>query len=237
MIMRTLFFVTFLSLVTVPANAQFGEILKSLGLDQEEELSDDTVVSGLKEALQVGTGNAVDITGKLDGYFLNEAIKILMPEKLKAVEKGLRIVGYGPQLDEFVLSMNRAAERSAPFALDIFWDAIKEMSFTDARKILGGGDTAATEYFEDKTSERLTAAFNPMVKESMDSVGVTRQYKELVGRYAVIPFIKAEAFDLDQYVVSKALDGLFHVLGEEERKIRTNPAARVTDLLKKVFGK
>lgn len=133
MIMRTLFFVTFLSLVTVPANAQFGEILKALGLDQEEELSDDTVVSGLKEALQVGTGNAVDITGKLDGYFLNEAIKILMPEKLKEVEKGLRIVGYGPQLDEFVLSMNRAAERSAPFARDIFWDAIKEMSFTDAR--------------------------------------------------------------------------------------------------------
>lgn len=110
MIMRTLFFVTFLSLVTVPANAQFGEILKALGLDQEEELSDDTVVSGLKEALQVGTGNAVDITGKLDGYFLNEAIKILMPEKLKAVEKGLRIVGYGPQLDEFVLSMNRAQQ-------------------------------------------------------------------------------------------------------------------------------
>ena len=237
MIIATLALGMLFLFVSVPANAQFGEILKSLGLDQEEELSDDTVVSGLKEALQVGTGNAVDITGKLDGYFLNEAIKILMPEKLKEVEKGLRIVGYGPQLDEFVLSMNRAAERSAPFARDIFWDAIKEMSFTDARKILGGGDTAATEYFEDKTSERLTAAFHPVVKESMDSVGVTRQYKELVGRYEAIPFMKAEAFDLDQYVVSKALDGLFHVLGEDERKIRTNPAARVTDLLKKVFGK
>ena len=111
------------------------------------------------------------------------------------------------------------------------------MSFTDAGKILKGGDTAATDYFRQNTTEKLAAAFQPVVKESMDSLGVTRQYNELVGRYDSIPFMKSQAFDIDQYVVGKALDGLFYVLGEEERKIRTNPAARVTDLLKTVFGK
>jgi hypothetical protein len=151
------------------------------------------------------------------------------------LEKGLRLVGYGPQVDEFVLSMNRAAERAAPQAKKIFWDAIGEMTFDDARKILNGSDTAATDYFRAKTTDTLTAAFRPVVDRAMNEFGVTRQYKELVGRYQAIPFAKSEALDIDGYVVGKALDGLFHVLGEEEQKIRTNPAARVTDLLKEVF--
>jgi hypothetical protein len=145
-------------------------------------------------------------------------------------------VGYGPKVDEFVLSMNRAAERAAPFAKDIFWGAIKEMNFDDARKILSGNETAATEYFKGKTTNKLTSAFKPIVDKSMNEVGVTRQYKELVGRYESIPFVKKESFDLDQYVVTKALDGLFHLVGEEEKKIRKNPAARTTELLKEVFG-
>ncbi len=193
--------------------------------------------SGLKEALKVGTENTVNLTGKTDGYFLNRAIKILMPEKLQTLEKGLRVVGYGPQVDEFVLSMNRSAERAAPFAKQIFWDAIGEMTFEDARKILSGNETAATQYFKGKTTSKLTAAFQPVVEKSMNEVGVTRQYNELVGKYQKIPFMKSETFDINQYVVTKALDGLFYVLGQEERKIRTNPAARVTDLLKEVFGK
>jgi hypothetical protein len=160
-----------------------------------------------------------------------------MPEKLQTLEKGLRLVGYGPQVDEFVLSMNRAAERAAPAAKQIFWDAIGEMTFDDARKILTGGDTAATQYFKGKTTDRLTSAFRPVVDQAMNEVGVTRQYKELVGRYQAIPFAKSESLDIDHYVVTKALDGLFYVVGEEERKIRTNPAARVTDLLKEVFAK
>ena len=221
----------------MPAIGQFGKIIKSLGIDQQEALSDDTVVSGLKEALQVGSDKAVGTTGKLDGYFLNEAIKILMLQKLRTVEKGLRMVGYGPKVDELVLSMNRAAEQAAPFAKDIFWDAIKEMSFADARKVLRGGDTAATQYFKEKTSAELASTFHPLVKKSMDSVGVPRQYKELVGRYQAIPFMKSEAFDLDHYVVDQALAGLFHILGEEERKIRTDPAAQVSGLLVKVLGK
>jgi hypothetical protein len=133
--------------------------------------------------------------------------------------------------------MNRAAERAAPAAKQIFWDAIGAMTFDDAQKILKGSETAATEYFRGKTSDKLTAAFRPTVEQATNEVGVTRQYKELVGRYQAIPFAKSESLDVDHYVVTKALDGLFRVLGEEEKKIRTNPTARVTDLLKEVFGR
>ena len=220
-----------------PASAQLGRILRGLGLGRPGGLNDAKIASGLKEALQIGTQNAVNLTGRLDGYFRNEVIKILMPEKLQTLEKGLRLVGYGPRVDEFVLSMNRAAERAAPRAKAIFWDAIGEMSFEDARKILNGGDTAATDYFQDKTTDRLAAAFRPVVDKAINEVGVTRRYKELIGRYEAIPFVTSERLDIDQYVVTKALDGLFYVVGEEERKIRTNPTARVTDLLQEVFAK
>jgi len=206
------------------------------GLGKNKGLSNETVVSGLKEALRIGSGNAVSFNGKVDGYFKNAAIKILMPEQLKPLEKGLRLAGQSRQADEFVLSMNRAAEKAAPFAKDIFWGAIKRMTFSDATRILKGGDTAATDYFREATTEDLTAAFQPIVTQSMESIGVTRQYKVLAGRYNALPFVKSQAFDLDRYVVDKALEGLFYVLAEEERKIRTDPAARVTDLLRTVFG-
>ncbi len=225
-------------LITSPASAQFDKILKGFGgLGQQGGLTDVKIGSGLKEALKVGTENTVNLTGKTDGYFMNRVIKILMPERLQTFEKGLRVAGYGPQIDEFVLSMNRSAEQAAPYAKEIFWDAIGEMTFEDARRILAGNDTAATQYFKGKTTGKLTAAFQPVVEKSMNEVGVTRQYNELVGRYQTIPFVKSESFDINHYVVTKALDGLFYVLGEEERKIRTNPAARVTDLLKEVFAR
>ncbi len=237
-----LFIIGFLLIGTaLPVQAQFDRFLKDLskdlGIGKPGDLSDEKVVAGLKEALQVGTENTVKLTGTTDGYLRNEAIKILMPEKLRTLEKGLRTVGYGSQIDEFVVSMNRAAERAAPQAKEIFWEAIKAMSFDDARKILGGNETAATDYFKGKTTDKLTAAFKPIVDKSMNEVGATRQYKELVGRFQAIPFAKTESFDLDHYVTDKSLDGLFYVLGQEEKKIRTNPAARVTDLLKEVFGK
>ena len=217
--------------------AQLGEIFKKLGVGKQTELSDTKIASGLKEALRVGTDNAVRSTGRENGYFGNEAIKILMPEKLRRVETGLRAVGYGPKVDEFVLSMNRAAERAAPQAKSIFLDAILQMSFDDARKIFTGGDTAATDYFRAKTTDKLTAAFTPVVKDAMNEVGVTRQYDQMMGRARVIPFLKTESLDLDHYVVGKALDGLFYVLAQEETKIRKDPAARVTKLLKEVFGR
>jgi len=228
---------TILLLMAAPASAQLDQLFKGLGIGQPSGLSEAKIGSGLKEALKVGTENTVKLTGRTDGYFMNQAIKILMPEKLQTLEKGLRLVGYGPQVDEFVLSMNRAAERAAPQAKQIFWDAIGEMTFEDARRILNGSETAATEYFRAKTSDKLTTAFRPVVDRTMNEFNVTRQYKDLVGRYQAIPFAKTEALDIDGYVVGKSLDGLFHVLGEEERKIRTNPAARVTDLLKEVFAK
>jgi hypothetical protein len=224
-------------LVATSASAQLDQFLKGLGIGRPSGLSEAKIGSGLKEALKVGTENTVKLTGRADGYFMNQAIKILMPEKLQTLEKGLRLVGYGPQVDEFILSMNRAAERAAPQAKQIFWDAIGEMTFDDAGKILNGSETAATEYFKSKTTDKLTAAFRPVVDRTMNEVGVTRQYKALVAQYQTIPFVKSEAVDIDQYVVTKSLDGLFHVLGEEERKVRTNPAARVTDLLKEVFAK
>jgi hypothetical protein len=241
MIYRCFMIGIFLAAIAFPAQAQFDRFLKDLskdlGIVKPTALSDDKIVAGLKEALQVGTENTVKLTGRADGFFKNEAIKILMPEKLQTLEKGLRVVGYGPQVDEFVLSMNRAAERAAPQAKEIFWNAIKAMSFDDARKILSGNETAATDYFKEKTTNQLSAAFKPIVDKSMNEVGVTRQYKDLVGRFQAIPFAKTESFDLDHYVTDKSLTGLFYVLGQEEKKIRTNPAARVTDLLKEVFGK
>lgn len=207
------------------------------GTGREGGIDDVKIGKGLKEALRVGTENAVSLTGKKDGYFLNQAIKILMPEKLRNFESALRAVGYGPKIDEFVLSMNRAAEKAAPYAKKIFWDAISEMTFEDAKKILSGHEKAATEYFQNKTSGKLSETFKPIVEKSMNEVGVTRRYKELTSQFESIPFVKKEDFDLDHYVVTKALDGLFYVLGEEEKKIRTDPKARVTDLLKEVFGR
>ena len=218
--------------------AQWGDLIKKgLGVGGKSGFSEAKIGNGLKEALKVATQNTVNLTGQKDGYFSNQAIKILMPKKLGRLEKPLRMVGYGPQVDEFVLSMNRAAERAAPSAKKIFGDAVAQMTFDDAKKVLNGGDTAATDYFKGKTTDKLTAAFRPVVEKSMNEVGVTRKYKEMVGRYEAIPFSKDIAFDPDQYVVEKAMDGLFYVLGQEEKKIRSNPAARVNDLLKEVFGK
>ena len=224
-------------LVATPASAQLDQLLKGLGIGQSSGLSEAKIGSGLKEALRVGTENTVKLTGRVDGYFMNQTIKIVMPEKLRTLEKGLRLVGYDLQVDEFILSMNRAAEQAALHAKKIFWDAIGEMTFDDARKILNGDDTAATEYFRIKTTDKLAAAFRPMVDRAMNEVGVTRQYTALVAQSQAIPFVKSEALDMDQYVVTKALNVVFYVLGEEERTIRKNPTARVTDLLKEVFAK
>jgi hypothetical protein len=201
-------------------------------------LDDSTVASGLKEALTIGTGNAVTSGSQVDGYFKNQIIKILLPEKMQTAANVLGKLGYQKQVDDFVLSMNRAAENAAPKAKDIFVGAIKEMTIQDATKILKGSDTAATDYFKSKTSKKLYDEFKPPVSESMNKVGVTKSYKDMVGTYtSKVPFAKAESVDLDHYVTTKSIDGLFYLIAQEEKKIRTNPSARVTDLLKQVFGK
>ena len=230
--------VMFLFLAVSPASAQLDQVLKGLGglPSIGGGLSDVKIGSGLQEALKVGTGNAVVQTSAVDGFLLNKAIKILVPKTLQNIEKPLRLVGYGPKIDEFVVGMNRAAEKAVPFAKEIFWDAIGQMTFDDAKKILNGSDTAATDYFKSKTTKKLQAAFLPSVTDVMNQVGVNRQYNELIGKYKDVPFSKNITFDVNQYVTEKATDGIFYVVGQEEKKIRTNPAARVTDLLKEVFG-
>lgn len=200
-----------------------------------QEKSD--IIAGLKEALALGTKNAVKELSATDGYFGNKAVKILLPENIRKIEKALRFAGYDKEVDAFILSMNRAAENAAPQAADIFAGAIRSMTFDDAKKILNGGNTAATDFFKSKTSTQLFDALKPEVSRSMNEVGVTKAYKDLVERYtSTMPFVKMESLDLDRYVTGKSLDGLFYMLGEEETKIRTNPAARTTELLQKVFG-
>jgi hypothetical protein len=233
-LLPSLFFMTVFASAQV-SSSQIGDIAKRLGLGANT-LSDSKINAGLKQALQIGAENSVKLVGRKDGYFANNAIKILMPKNLQPLEKGLRVVGYGPKIDSFILSMNRSAEAAAPAARKIFVDAITSMSIDDARHILTGGDTAATEYFKQKTTSQLTTAFHPVVEKTMADNGVTKQYNALVGKYKSLPFTKSQNLDITDYVVGKALDGLFYQVGEEEKKIRKDPAKQTTDLLKEVFG-
>ena len=201
-----------------------------------EGLTNDDIIDGLKEALEIGTRKAVETVSQTDGYFKNPLIRIPLPENVKKVEKLLRTGGLGSQVDAFELSMNRAAEQAAPEARAIFWDAIRQMTFADARGILDGPDDAATQYFRQKTSDQLQTLFKPITHQAMSEVGVTRNYQTLDAKIQTIPFADQMSLDLDQYVTDKALDGLFLMLAEEEKMIRRDPAARVTDLLQKVFG-
>jgi hypothetical protein len=201
-----------------------------------EQLENADIVNGLKEALEIGTAQATQLAGRENGYLNNPKIKIPLPESMAKTETLVRAAGMGDQLDAFVLSMNRAAEQAAPEARSIFWDAIKQMEFDDAQRILNGGDNEATLYFQDKTTDQLTAVFKPLVHQSMESVGVTQQYHTLQTGAEAIPFLSDWLVDLDDYVTSQALEGLFVLVAEEEAKIRQDPAARVTDLLQKVFA-
>lgn len=198
---------------------------------------DKTNAAGIKEALAVGTERAVGSLSQVNGYFGNAAVKILMPSSIQKVADVARMAGFQKQVDEFILSMNRAAEAAAPQAARYFGDAIRDMTLEDVRGILTGGDTAATDFFRRKTHDKLYAAFKPIVSQKVGEVGATRAYKDMMGRYESVPMMGKQSLDLDDYVTNKSLDGLFYMVGEEEKKIRTNPAARTTDLLKTVFGK
>lgn len=198
---------------------------------------DGTQAAGIKEALAVGTERAVTSLSRVDGYFANEAVKILMPPSIRKVADVARMAGFQKQVDEFTLSMNRAAEAAAPLAARFFGDAIRAMTFEDVRGILTGGDTAATDFFRRRTHDQLFAAFKPVVAKKVADVGATRAYKDMMARYESVPLASRQSLDLDDYVTNKALEGLFRMVGEEEKKIRSNPAARTSDLLKAVFGK
>jgi Protein of unknown function (DUF4197) len=201
-------------------------------------LDDATIAKGLKEALATGTTRAVTSVSRPDGYFGNQMIKILLPEKVRSTAELLSRFGFRQEVDDFVLSMNRAAEQAAPKATEYFVSALKAMTFDDARRILQGDATSATEYFREKTGDKIYDAFKPVVVAKMKEVGVSRYYGQMKEKFETIPFAGAVgSVDLDHYVTTRAVDGLFTTLGEEERRIRTDPAARSTELLKKVFGK
>jgi len=200
-------------------------------------LSNDKIVAGLKEALTVSTRNAVASTGHTDGFLKNEAIKILLPEKLRRASSGLRLIGLGSQVDALEVGMNRAAEQAAPAAKQIFINAVTQMSFADAHQILSGGDTAATDYFKRQSSDQLTEAFAPIVHQAMENVGVVRQYDQFMRNPMAARVANAQGFNLDDYVVGKTMDGLFYVMAEEEKKIRKDPMAQTTSLLREVFGR
>ncbi len=238
--MRRTVLIISLALCSLPAAAQLDDILKkaddALNHRDISGLSDDKIISGLKQALEISTSKAVAATGKPDGFLKNEAIKITLPPKLQSVGRGLRMLGMGAKVDDLETGMNRAAEQATPQAKQIFLSALKKMSFDDARKILTGNDTAATDYFKRTATPDLTTAFSPVVHDSMEKVGVVQQYDRFM-QQSPAGGIFAGQFDLNKYVVEKTLDGLFYELGEEEKKIRKNPAAQTTALLKEVFGK
>jgi len=232
---------TLLGISTLPSHAGFfDDLTKTLGLSDTPAngLDDSTIVKGLKEALSTGTTRAVNAVSKRDGYFSNEMIKILVPEKIRSVTDLLGKFGFQQEVDDFVLGMNRAAEKAAPRATEHFVSALKAMTFDDARAILQGDTTSATAYFKQKTFDNIYASFRPVVAENMKTVGVANSYAQMTKKFESIPFAgSVGSFDLDHYVTTKAVDGLFSMLGEEEKKIRTDPAARGTELLKKVFGR
>lgn len=234
---------TLLLLLLSPCQAGFFDDLSRTLLPPAQQggstLDNTTMVKGLKEALATGTERAVNTVSRPDGYFGNQLIKILLPERLQQAANLLGKLGYQQQVDELVLSMNRAAEKAAPQAASFFGDAIRQMTLEDAKALLQGGDTAATTFFEEKTRSRLFEAFKPSVTASMDKVGTARAYKEMIGTYEALPLAALAgkpALDLDSYVTNQALDGLFAMVAAEEKKIRTNPAARTTELLRTVFG-
>jgi len=200
-------------------------------------LSSNDIASGLREALQVGTKNAAGRLSAPNGFFGNSLIKILMPPEAKKVESTLRGMGLGAQVDNAILSMNRAAEDASAKAVPIFVNAITSMSIEDGLKILRGGNDAATQYLKSKISAALTAAFRPVVSASLDKVGATKYWADIFGTYNKLPMtFKKVNPDLPAYVTERALNGLFIAIAEEESKIRSNPAARTSDMLQKVFG-
>jgi len=200
------------------------------------DLSNADATNGLRQALTEGSIAAVGKLGVENGFFGNPQVKIPLPPSLKSVEGALRAVGMRKQADELVLTMNRAAEAAVPEAKQLLVDAVKKMSVQDAKGILAGGDTAATEYFKRTTQSDLAKRFLPIVKKATDRVGLAQQYNSLAAQGATLGLIKEDQATIEGYVTQKALDGLFHMIAEQEKAFRANPLGAASDIVKKVFG-
>ena len=221
----------------ISVNAQFPIDIKQVLDPASTGLSEKDAVAGIREALVKGTGESVKIVSKVNGYLSNPQIKIPFPPEAKDIESKLKAIGLGSEVDEVVTSINRAAEDAAKSAEPVFVSAITNMSITDAINIVKGNSDAATRYLEKTTSPELKAKFSPIIKASLDKVDATRLWADVIQQYNQIPFIKKQNPDLTAYVTDKAIAGLFVMVAKEEAKIRKDPTAQVTDLLKKVFGK
>jgi len=236
-----------LPVLASPAQAGWADVLDKVQAQTSDKgsgasgaiasgLSDSDYARGLKEALGKGVTTAVASLGKTDGYFANEAVKILLPDSLKKLEGPLRMAGQGKLVDDLVLAMNRAAEQAVPQAANILGDAVKNMSASDARNILAGGDDAATQYFRKSSGAKIAELMQPIIAKATDSVGVAKAYKKLTANPLAANLAQSYGLDLDAYVNAKAQDGLFAMIAKEEKAIRTSPVERTTDILKKVFG-
>jgi len=201
-----------------------------------DALSNQDAVSGLKAALEKGSGVAVDLLGKTDGFFGNGAVKIPLPDSLKKYEKLMRSVGMGKHADELVLTMNRAAEAAVPEAKKLFVDSVKKMSLQDAKGILSGGQTSGTDYFKRTTTDSLRVKFLPIVKQATAKVKLAEKYNQYAQKGVQFGLVRKEQANLDDYVTQKALDGLFFMVAEEEKKIRQDPVKAGSDIIWKVFG-
>jgi hypothetical protein len=237
--MKKILFSSFLFFVAVVATAQTGGILKKatglLGKSGGSSLSTEQITEGLKEALLLGAEKSASRLSATDGFLKDAAVKILLPKEVQEVEKKMRMLGMGKLFDNAVNSMNRAAEDAAKSAAPIFVSAVKKMSVQDALGILRGADTSATAYLRKATTTELTEAFYPVIEESLKKVDATKYWKDLFTAYNKVSSTPVNT-DLNAYVTEKTLQGMFYYVAREEKNIRENPAARVTDVLKSVFG-
>ena len=240
--MKTLLQRIFIALLLFPlascAQWDMNKINKTIkdNTGLSKPLTNDEIVKGLKEALTIGSNNSANAASKVDGFFKNQVIKNPFPPEAKDMEKKLRSMGMSKQVDDFILTLNRAAEEAAKEAGPVFVTAVKQMTITDGVKILKGKDDEATQYLKRTTSTELKGKFSPIVKRAIQKVQVTKYWSPLASTYNQIPFVTKVNPNLDEYVTQKALDGLFYLVTQEELKIRKDPKARVTELLKRVFG-
>lgn len=232
-------FTLFIAVMLIPScsNAQFlKKLSKTWNTSNPSGYTETEAVEGIKEALIKGTGESVTVLSAIDGYFGNPEIRIPFPPEAKVVEQKLRSVGLGNQVDKVVLSINRAAENAANEAKPIFVAAITGMTITDAISIVKGENNAATQYLQRTTTPELKSKFHPVIRNSLDAVNATRYWTDLINTYNKIPLVQKMNPDLAAYVTDQAIAGLFVMIAREELKIRKDPVARTTELLKKVFG-
>jgi Protein of unknown function (DUF4197) len=205
-------------------------------LAQLDRISGREAASGLKAALEKGSTAAVASLGRTDGFFGNPQVKIPLPESMQRAEKLMRRFGMSRHADELILTMNRAAETAVPEAKQLFVDSVRKMTVQDAKAILQGGETAGTEYFRRSTQDQLRKRFLPVVRQATEKVGLAQQYNNYAEKGVALGIVKAQDANLDDYVTQKALDGLFLMVGEEEKKIRKDPLGAGTSIIRKVFG-